>query len=81
MDTLEAPNMVEAFMEFIEKEKAKQANSNAHKNCKHACITGFWTDGYDTQLFYGNEIDEYQNSPHTTLFVFCPICGNLFLDA
>jgi len=39
------------------------------------CITGFWTDGYDTSVFYGEEILDYGHGSETIIFAYCPLCG------
>jgi hypothetical protein len=46
-------------------------NSTGPSDCSvSGCITGYWTNGYETQ---------YRGAIETTEFLFCPICGKKIL--
>jgi len=44
-------------------------------DCGEPCVTGYWSDGYETQIFNGYEIEYCSNGNNTTVFRFCPLCG------
>ncbi len=54
---------------------------NDDKNCIDGgwCMTGYWTDGYDTSVLFGDDIDIYVGTnvvpEELTVFNYCPICG------
>ena len=59
-----------------EHREAARMNGTCPSVCSvSGCITGYWTDGYDTQFYYGDDIDDYRGADETTEFRFCPICG------
>jgi len=43
--------------------------------CDEPCITGYWSDSYNGQIFYGDDIKDYRNGNEMTVFRFCPMCG------
>jgi len=56
---------------------------NDDKNCIDGgwCMTGYWSDGYDTSVLFGQrDIDIYIDTNNVapeelTVFNYCPICG------
>jgi len=54
---------------------------NDGKNCIDGgwCMTGYWTDGYETNVLFGDDTNHYINpnvvQEELTVFNFCPMCG------
>jgi len=64
-----------------EQSEAARMNGTGPSACSvSGCITGYWTDGYDTQVYHGDDINDYRGAIETTEFLFCPICGKKILQ-
>lgn len=52
-----------------------QMNGTCPSACSvSGCITGYWTDGYNTALYFGEDIIPYKNAgSETVAFNYCPI--------
>jgi len=57
-------------------EKIRESSCSSQSTCSVSrCMTGYWTDGYEKEMFFGDDIEDYRDGAETTVFRFCPICG------